>query len=113
MKNKYGWILIGLLFIFEGIFSFLGYKIFLKFSGWINITNYGSLYLIIIGLCLVIYGYKKQEKQEIFSKCPNCKEVFNYNELTNGKCKNCKEIDTINIEEYFKKYPTELQDKNE
>ncbi len=50
-------------------------------------------------------------KQEKFNKCPKCKKVFNYNELEDGKCKYCKDVETIEIEEYYKKYPKELEEK--
>ncbi len=75
------------------------------------------LYLF-IGLSLIIFsafsmyiGYKSKEKQEKYSKCPRCKESFNYNELENGKCKYCKDIETIELEEYYKKYPEELKEE--
>lgn len=111
MKSNYGWILIGILFIFEGIISLFGYKIFLKYSGWTDISTNGSIYLLIVGIFLCIYGFLKQEKKEKYTKCPNCKEVFNYNELKDGKCKNCKDVETVDLEEYFKKYPDELEEK--
>ena len=66
---------------------------------------------LLLGIILFYITYKKQEKKEKYTKCPNCKEVFNYNELKDGKCKNCKEVETVDLEEYFKKYPDELEDK--
>ncbi|WP_152021167.1 hypothetical protein [Aliarcobacter butzleri] len=111
MKSNYGWILIGILFIFEGTISLFGYKIFLKYSGWINISINGSIYLFIVGIFLCTYGFLKKEPKEKITKCPKCKEVFNCNELKDGKCKYCKDVDTIDIEEYFKQYPNELEDK--
>jgi len=107
MKSKMGWILIGILFIFEGIVSLMGYKIFLKYSGWVNISIYNSFYLIVVGIILCLYGYYKREKEEKFSKCPKCKETFTYSELENGKCKYCKDTDTVDIDKYFEKYPDE------
>lgn len=83
----------------------------MKFSGWVNISFLGSIYLIIVGIILCIYAYYKKEKEEKFSKCPKCKETFNYNELEDGKCKYCKDIDTIDIDEYFKSFPEELENK--
>ena len=108
MKSSYGWIFIGVFFIIEGIISLMGYKIFLKYSSWTNISTTGSLYLIIIGFGLIYFGYFQRKKIE-FSICPNCKESFNYNELKNGKCKYCEDVDTIDIEEYYKNNPDEKE----
>ncbi|WP_066151918.1 hypothetical protein [Aliarcobacter cryaerophilus] len=58
---------------------------------------------------LFLLRFIKELKEKI-TKCPKYEEVFNYNELIDGKCKYCKEVDTIDIDEYFKKYPNELED---
>ncbi|MEJ2528404.1 MAG: hypothetical protein P8Y49_10135, partial [Sulfurovaceae bacterium] len=42
------------------------------------------------------------------TKCPKCKEVFDYKDTLNGKCPHCKDVDTVDIKEYYKKYPEEL-----
>jgi hypothetical protein len=65
-----------------------------------------------IGILFFILSIKKQKQTPQYTKCPNCKEVFNYNELINGKCKNCKDVDTIDLDEYFEKYPDELEEKD-
>ncbi|RXJ69109.1 hypothetical protein CRV08_03610 [Halarcobacter ebronensis] len=62
---------------------------------------------LFIGLLFLYYGNKKKEKNEIYTKCPNCKEVFDKNTLKNGKCPNCKNVDTIELEEYYEKFPDE------
>jgi hypothetical protein len=69
--------------------------------------------LIFISILLFFSEYRKQPKPKPpqYTKCPKCKEVFNYNELKDGKCKNCKDVDTVDLEEYFKKYPEELEEK--
>ena len=70
-----------------------------------------SVFLFILGLYFLINLKKiKVDDEEKISKCPNCKESFNYAELKNGKCKYCDEKDTIEIDEYYKKYPEELKD---
>ncbi len=66
---------------------------------------------IIIAIILYKYSLKEKQEKEIITKCPKCKKVFNYNELENGKCKYCKDVETIEIEEYYKKYPKELEEK--
>lgn len=98
---------------------FIAYKIFVVkvFSQrWMTVDvsspylyiPFGSLFFI-IGILILIDALKIKSKTPQYTKCPNCKETFNYNELENGKCKNCKEVDTIDIEEYYKKYPEDLE----
>ena len=67
-----------------------------------------SLLFFSFGIFLIYIGVKKQ-KQNKFTKCPNCKESFNYSELKDGKCKYCKDIDTVDIEEYYKNNPDEKE----
>ena len=98
----------------------LGLKVLLlqNFSGAWSSYDFSSSFLFIpVSLLLFYVGYlclkyKAQEKKTQYTKCPNCKEVFNYNELTNDKCKNCKDVDTIDLDEYFEKYPDELEEKD-
>ncbi len=74
------------------------------------LNNYEIISFFI--LCLIIFIYTKyfhKEQRIRYSKCPKCKESFNYSELEKGKCKYCKDVDTIDIEEYYKKYPEELE----
>ncbi|NQY21995.1 MAG: hypothetical protein HRT40_11950 [Campylobacteraceae bacterium] len=69
--------------------------------------------LIIFSIYIVYLGFKdkkdKKDKNKIhkieFSKCPICKENFTYSELNNGKCKYCEEVDTIDMDEYYEKFP--------
>lgn len=65
-----------------------------------------GILFIIIGILLFYSEYRKKIniKNPKYSKCPKCKEVFNFSELENGKCKYCKDIDTIDIDKYFKQY---------
>ena len=95
-----------------------------KTSGIVKYSFSGSLNILFVAIFIAISGFlfikffepiktlKKKPKTPQYTKCPNCKEVFNYNELTNGKCKNCKDVDTIDLDEYFEKYPEELEEKD-
>ncbi len=65
-----------------------------------------SIYLI-LGWVFYYFSRNKSENKKEFSKCPKCKEVFNYKELKEGKCKYCEDIETIEIEEYYKKLSKE------
>ncbi|QOG12452.1 hypothetical protein [Arcobacter sp. FWKO B] len=66
---------------------------------------------LLVGIILFYIGYKRQEDKEKISKCPTCKEIFNHHELENGKCPYCKDVDMVDIEEYYKQYPKERDDK--
>ena len=107
--------------ILSMLIFFIAYKIFVVkvFSQrWMTVDvsspylyiPFGSLFLF-VGILILIDALKIKQKTPQYTKCPNCKEVFNYNELTNGKCKNCEDIDTIDLDEYFEKYPDELEEK--
>jgi hypothetical protein len=99
----------------------LGLKVLLiqNFSGAWSSYDFSSGFLFIPVSFLLFYvgylfiRYNPKEKKEKYTKCPNCKEVFNYGELINGKCKNCKDVDTIDLDEYFKKYPDELIEEDD
>ncbi len=78
-----------------------------------NIENRFLFGFIQVLIGVILYKYKfyilKEKKIPECTKCPKCKESFNYSELEKGKCKYCKDVDTIDIEEYYKKYPEELE----
>ncbi len=76
-----------------------------------NIENRFLFGFIQITIGIILYKYSRKEKPEKYSKCPRCKENFNYSELEKGKCKYCKDIETIELEEYYKKYPEELKEE--
>ncbi len=120
LNNRY---IIPFLFIFEGVTSWIFEGSIIKKILLYNI-NYSystedSIIMVAIGLVIIIGDYFLSKNEKIFikkkvvefSKCPKCKEVFNYNELEKGKCKYCKDIETIELEEYYKKYPEELEEK--
>lgn len=100
-------------------FIFLFGIIIINSTEWIirglHISFSDNYFNIILGVPLIVFAiyivflkYKYINKKQIkYSKCPKCKEVYTYNELTNGKCKKCKNIDTIDIDEYFIKFPND------
>ena len=86
------------------IYSFDRYNLHIIVSGLL--ISFGLLWIY----SLYLNQRDRQMKTIEHSKCPTCKESFNYSELKNGKCKYCDETDTIEIDEYYKKYPEELKD---
>lgn len=110
MMNKF----LGVMFIFIG----LKVLILNDFSGNWGSYKFSDYYLFIPVSFLLFYvgylfiRYNPKEKNEKYTKCPTCKETFTYNELEKGKCKNCKDVDTIELEEYYKKYPEEKDNKS-
>ncbi len=79
-------------------------------------TGTGSLYFgveaelgslkYLIGLFFIILGVssfyidKKNKSLPEFSKCPECKETYEYPKLEEGLCPKCK-IKTIDMEKYY------------
>ncbi|MGE0052430.1 MAG: hypothetical protein AB7S49_13000 [Arcobacter sp.] len=94
-----------------------------KTSGIVKYSFSDSINILFVAIFTAISGFffikffepkktlKNKPKHPQYTKCPKCKEVFNYKELINGKCKNCKDVDTVDLEEYFEKYPDELKEK--
>ncbi len=97
--------------------------------GYIHLTfgNGEFIFWIIVVPCIYIYNkwkpFKLTGDLDLYIKkrwntylesqksCPNCKKVVKADELENGKCKYCKDIETIEVEEYYKKYPEKLEEK--
>ena len=108
-------IIVGLDLLISGDFSVKGNRIDLSKN---NLNIYLGLFFLILSIIIVYMSRNSNSiaidktKTPQYTKCPNCKEVFNYNELTNGKCKKCKDVDTIDLDEYFEKYPEELEEKD-
>ncbi len=115
--------LIGLIFILGSFLSLLDIPFFTRWDNWAKHPSEKSFEMIKDGIIFIIISilyfsyiepkiFKRSSLSKIqYSKCPRCKEVFNYNELEKGKCKYCKDIETIELEEYYKKYPEELEEK--
>ena len=75
-----------------------------------NINIFFGGGLILCGLIITYFSIRSKNNTKKFieySKCPKCKEVYTYNELTSGKCKKCKDIDTIDLDEYYIKFPND------
>ncbi|WP_419765269.1 MAG: hypothetical protein ACNI28_02285 [Arcobacter sp.] len=106
--------MIGVSFIFIDEYNFRG--VTLKTDDYPIFKLFGLLLAL---FCLyLLFKIKKIAKNENikeieYTKCPTCKETFTYNELEKGKCKNCKDVDTIELEEYYEKYPEEKDNKNQ
>ena len=109
-------IIVGLDLLISGEFSVKGNRIDLSEN---NLNIYLGLIFLSFSI-IIVYTSKnsntiaiEKPKTPQYTKCPNCKEVFNYNELKDGKCKNCKDVETVDLEEYFKKYPDELIEEDD
>lgn len=116
MKKVIG-ILFGLYLLYLGIDvyntgkydAYYGYEVNLN-----NFKDFVSIVFIFLGL-FVVYKTMKMDMQNDtnnnveFSKCPKCKTSYNYSDLKDGICPKCN-IKTIEMEEYYKKYPEELED---
>lgn len=110
--NKFYLYLISWILFFMCFLGILEIPIPSKVSEPKLLNKYEMIVFFLIGIILFIYTkYFYLEKKEKYSKCPNCKEVFNSKELNNEKCKNCEDVKTIELDEYFRKYPEELEDK--
>ena len=109
-NNKIGWYFLSCIFLFEGISSFFGYKVYFKYSGgWKNVEYDYSLYITIAGLLIGYYAYSLKDKKIEYTICPKCKESFNFHELKDGKCKYCEDVDTIDANKYYIEHPEELE----
>ncbi|MDD5358720.1 MAG: hypothetical protein PHI02_00470 [Sulfurovaceae bacterium] len=69
----------------------------------------------IIGSIFILFGmlalyFNKKYQKDIAVKCPKCKETFNYKDTLNGKCPHCKDVDTIELKEYYDKFPDEKKE---
>lgn len=109
-------IIVGLDLLISGEFSVKGNRIDLSEN---NLNIYLGLIFLSFSI-IIVYTSKnsntiaiEKPKTPQYTKCPNCKEVFNYNELKDGKCKNCKDVETVDLEEYFKQYPDELIEEDD
>ncbi len=113
MNDNYLNFVLSVIFLGTSMLSLLGFKIYSKYDGgFVYLSIIGTYTSLIIGVVFFYLWIKNKKKYKIeYSKCPKCKEVFNYNELEKGKCKYCKDIETIELEEYYKKYPEELKEE--
>lgn len=68
--------------------------------------------IVMMIIVLVILGYLaiKLKWELNYVKCPKCKDTFNYKDTINGKCPHCKDVDTMDIKEYYEKFPDEKEE---
>ena len=75
-----------------------------------------QIILIILLIAYTIYLIRLNSKIPEFTKCPKCKNSYNYADTKNGKCHKCN-IDTIEVEKYYRQFPDEFKnlekDKND
>lgn len=111
MLSRFSILFSSIIAIVMGILQLIGVNVYLGKSGKIEASIENAIFFICFGLLLLFLLRFIKEPKEKITKCPKCKEVFNCNELIDGKCKYCKDVDTIDINKYFKQYPNELEDK--
>ncbi|QOG12852.1 hypothetical protein [Arcobacter sp. FWKO B] len=109
MTKRNIFFLIAIINIIEGFLGLIFGKVFIRH--WHNVTLIETLFWFLSGIVFLYLAYNLKEKPQKHSKCPICKETFNHHELENGKCPYCKDVDTVDIEEYYKEYPKERDDK--
>ncbi|CUV65411.1 hypothetical protein BN3087_330027 [Sulfurovum sp. enrichment culture clone C5] len=91
------------------IFNLFRLLYFGEYSGgkvYVEKTTFAIL-THIIAILFLLYIFYKSSWEPNFVKCPKCKETFNYKDTLEGKCPNCKDVDTIDIKEYYEKFPDE------
>ena len=75
-----------------------------------------QIILIILLIAYTIYLIRLNSKIPEFTKCPKCKNSYNYADTKNGKCPKCN-VETIEVEKYYRQFPDELKnlekDKND
>ena len=103
--------IISIIMLIQGLLIFLtGYN-FVKGQGFIKTKFDLNIFLIGIALFILTNLLKSKIKRPIeHTKCPKCKETFNYKDTLNGKCPHCKDVETIDIKEYYEKFPDEKKE---
>ncbi len=104
---------IGLLFLIViSCINLLRLLIYGAFNGGkvaVNFSLQSIIYQFLLCIFLV-FIYFRTNWEGSYKKCPKCKETFNYKDTVNGKCPNCKDVDTIELQEYYKKFPEEKRE---
>ena len=67
-----------------------------------------QIILIILLITYTIYLIRLNSKMPEFTKCPKCKNSYNYADTKNGKCPKCN-VETIEVEKYYRQFPDELK----
>jgi len=98
-----------------GFLTIFDMEVPLKTKGFVKYDFIDGLFFLLNAIILFlimikfIKFFKPKEILIEYSKCPKCKKSYNYSELKDGMCPTCN-IKTIETEEYFKKFPEELED---
>ena len=75
-----------------------------------------QIILIILLISYTIYLIRLNSKIPEFTKCPKCKNSYNYADTKNGKCPKCN-VETIEVEKYYRQFTDGLKnlekDKND
>ena len=112
---------IGLIDVLLILLSILGLDIQTRGTEWYKMDNFELYERLKYAFSFIVFGmlYFKYIEPKLpklkgikkfnFSICPKCKELFNYNELKDGKCKYCEDVDTIDTNKYYKEHPEELE----
>lgn len=109
--NRLLYLLSGVVFIIGGIRVINNKTYEFRYYTALELENYSEvigLLIILIGFILLYLSYMLKQKPD-FSKCPKCKTSYRYETLKDGVCPRCN-IKTIETEEYYKKYPEEIDD---
>jgi ssDNA-binding Zn-finger/Zn-ribbon topoisomerase 1 len=109
--SKFWFNLLGIILIAESINSFLGFRTLIRGKGHTHTSIEFAIFMGLTGIVIlfITYIYFKGKKLINYSKCPKCKISYRYETLKDGICPTCN-IKTIETEEYYKKYPEELDD---
>ena len=101
-----------LFFIILSCFNLLQLLYFGTYEGGKVIVeaNFKNIILQIILCIFLVFIYFRINWEGSYKKCPKCKETFDYKDTINGKCPNCKDVDTIDIKEYYEKFPDEKEE---
>ena len=97
------YVFLGLIFILADTIHLRGITLDLTENS--SFFIFSGIILILWSIYLVVQTNKNKVKKIIdFSKCPKCREAYNYIRLRDGMCPTCN-IETIDMDKYFKKFP--------
>ena len=75
-----------------------------------------QIILIILLISYTIYLIRLNSKIPEFTKCPKCKNSYNYADTKNSKCPKCN-VEIIEVEKFYRQFPDGLKnlekDKND
>ena len=63
-----------------------------------------QIILIILLIAYTIYLIRLNSRIPEFTKCPKCKNSYNYADTKNGKCPKCN-VEVIEVEKYYRQFP--------